>query len=59
MGLAIILLVTPFMGYLVLLIPLKTRDMTVGIAVMCCCPPVLASAAILADQVIAPTHSEA
>ncbi|KAM7457494.1 hypothetical protein BLSTO_01751 [Blastocystis sp. subtype 1] len=50
MGLAIILLVTPFMGYLVLLIPLKTREMTVGIAVMCCCPTVLASAAILADQ---------
>lgn len=47
------------MGYLVLLIPLKTREMTVGIAVMCCCPTVLASAAILADQVLAPTHSEA
>ena len=52
MGLAIILLVTPLAGYVVLLIPLSTKEMTVGIAVMCCCPTVLASAAILADQVV-------
>lgn len=52
MGLAIILLVTPFAGFAVLAIPISTKEMTIGIAVMCCCPTVLASAAILADQVV-------
>lgn len=51
MGLVFILLITPFTGFIVLKIPLKTKELTVGTAIMCCCPTVLASAAILADQV--------
>lgn len=52
MGLVFILLITPFTGFIVLKIPIKTKELTVGTAVMCCCPTVLASAAILADQVL-------
>ena len=39
------------MGYAVLLIPIKPTELMIGIAVMCCVPTVLASSAILADQV--------
>ena len=52
MGLFFILFVTPFAGYIVLQVPIHTKELTVGTAVMCCCPTVLASAAILADQVL-------
>ena len=51
LGLFFILFLTPFAGYIVLKIPIKTKELTVGTAIMCCCPTVLASAAILADQV--------
>ena len=42
---------TPVVGYLVLLIPLQPSELKIGIAVMCAAPTVLASSAILADQV--------
>ena len=44
-------MITPLIGYLVLLIPLNPSELKIGIAVMCCAPTVLASSAILADQV--------
>ena len=47
-----ILLIYPFFGYLVLLIPVQPRELMIGIASMCCSPTVLASSAILADQVL-------
>ena len=50
-GCVFILLVYPFFGYLVLLIPVTPRELMIGIASMCCSPTVLASSAILADQV--------
>ena len=41
----------PFVGYLVLLIPVTPRELVIGLSVMCCSPTVLASSAILAEQV--------
>ena len=46
------MIVTPVAGYFVLKIPLEPEELKIGIAVMCCAPTVLASSAILADQVV-------
>lgn len=45
------MLVTPIIGFFVLKVPLEPDELKIGIAVMCCAPTVLASSAILADQV--------
>ena len=50
-GILFILIVYPFVGYLVLLIPVTPRELVIGLSVMCCSPTVLASSAILAEQV--------
>lgn len=42
---------TPLVGYLVLLLPLEPSELKIGIAIMCSVPTVLASSAVLADQV--------
>ncbi|KAK8796848.1 hypothetical protein WA538_000076 [Blastocystis sp. DL] len=49
-GVVFVLFVTPFIGYFVLKVPLHPTELTIGIAIMCCAPTVLASAAILAEQ---------
>ena len=51
MGVVFIFCFTPLIGYLVLLLPIDPAELKIGIAVMCCAPTVLASSAILADQV--------